>query len=163
MAGSGSTTDRLRQSSQTEVPPVSIDLLSQSAGIRKCLNIQLLPGADLFTGGAVYMILLTTWCCCKVESDMKTFVYGFAYLLIYTTPIQVLFLLWVAVLIATTDHSWLSLSTGIFLRDNIPFLYHWLYSWFWNAANSVFMELSASVNAAACVTSAHLAPHRPEC
>jgi len=64
---------------------------------------------------------------------MKTFVYGFAYLLIYTTPIQVLFLLWVAGLIATTDHSWLSLSTGIFLRDNIPFLYHWLYSWFWNA------------------------------
>jgi hypothetical protein len=66
-------------------------------------------------------------------SDMKTFVYGFAYLLIYTTPIQVLFLLWVAGLIVITDHSWLSLSTGIFLRDNIPFLYHWLYSWFWNA------------------------------
>ena len=93
----------------------------------------IIPGPDLFTAGAKGMILTPTGCYCKVVSYMKTFVYGFAYLLIYTTPIQVLFLLWVAGLIVITDHSWLSLSIGVFLRDNIPFLYHWLYSWFWNA------------------------------
>ena len=64
---------------------------------------------------------------------MKTFIYGFAYFLIYTTPIQVLILLWIGGVIVTTEHSWLSLSAGIFLRENIPFLYHWMYSWFWNA------------------------------
>jgi len=64
---------------------------------------------------------------------MKSFTFGFAYVLIYTTPIQVLYLLWIGWEVMTTDHSFLSLSTGIFLEENISFLYYWLYSWFWQS------------------------------
>lgn len=64
---------------------------------------------------------------------MKSFAYGFAYVLIYTTPIQVLYLLWIGWVVITTEHSLLSLSTSIFLEENISFLYHWLYSWFWQS------------------------------
>ncbi|SVC59900.1 uncharacterized protein METZ01_LOCUS312754 [marine metagenome] len=99
----------------------------------KVLSPVFLLNTQLFTAGAVYMILLNTGFYSQVDSYMKTFIYGFAYFLIYTTPIQALFLLWIGGLIATSDHTWFSLSTGIFLRENIPFLYHWVYSWFWNA------------------------------
>ncbi|MBT3426549.1 MAG: hypothetical protein HOL98_06015 [Gammaproteobacteria bacterium] len=64
---------------------------------------------------------------------MKSFAFGFAYVLIYTTPIQVLYLLWIGWVIMTTEHGLLSLSTSIFLEENISFLYHWLYSWFWQS------------------------------
>ena len=76
---------------------------------------------------------------------MKTFVYGFAFFLIYTTPIQTLFLLWMVGMVVIPDHSWLSLSTGIFLPDNILFLYHWLYSWGCNAFLDFWLSFLALI------------------
>ena len=64
---------------------------------------------------------------------MKTFLLGFAYFLIWTTPVQVGFVLWVLWDIVATDYSLLSLSMGEFLQDNLLFLHTWVYSWFWNA------------------------------
>ena len=45
---------------------------------------------------------------------MASFLKGFAYLLIYTTPIQIGFLIWILVIIFTSDFSLMSLSTNDF-------------------------------------------------
>jgi len=57
---------------------------------------------------------------------------GLAYILIYTTPIQLAFLAWILWVIFSSDYTFLSLSTNIFLADNLPWLREWIYSWFWN-------------------------------
>ena len=64
---------------------------------------------------------------------MRPFLLGFAYLLVYTTPIQFGLLLWVLWEIFSTDYTVISLTGHIFLQKNLLFLYDWLYSWFWNA------------------------------
>ncbi|MBQ82100.1 MAG: hypothetical protein CMD59_01035 [Gammaproteobacteria bacterium] len=63
---------------------------------------------------------------------MTSFLKGLAYLLIYTTPIQIGFLIWILVIIFTSDFSLMSLSTNDFLSLKIPWLKDWIYSWFWN-------------------------------
>ncbi|GIS33442.1 MAG: hypothetical protein Ct9H90mP4_13560 [Gammaproteobacteria bacterium] len=63
---------------------------------------------------------------------MTSFFKGLAYLLIYTTPIQISFLIWILVIIFTSDFSFMSLSTNDFLSLKIPWLKDWIYSWFWN-------------------------------
>ena len=50
---------------------------------------------------------------------MNKFLLGFAYLCIYTTPIQVGFLFWIGWIIFSTDYTLLSLSTNEFLTDNL--------------------------------------------
>ena len=50
---------------------------------------------------------------------MNKFLLGFAYLCIYTTPIQVGFLFWISWIIFSTDYTLLSLSTNEFLTDNL--------------------------------------------
>ena len=50
---------------------------------------------------------------------MRAFLIGFAYFLIYTTPIGAGFLIWVFWIIFSTDHSILSLSTDILLQENL--------------------------------------------
>ncbi len=50
---------------------------------------------------------------------MNKFLLGFAYLCIYTTPIQVGFLFWFGWIIFSTDYTFLSLSTNEFLTDNL--------------------------------------------
>ena len=66
---------------------------------------------------------------------MKTFLRIFAYLCIWTTPIQVAVIVWGILIVATTDYGILSL-TGIeffphYLRFFMEFI-DWLYTWFWN-------------------------------
>lgn len=63
---------------------------------------------------------------------MTSFLKGLAYLFIYTTPIQIGFLIWILVIIFTSDFSLMSLSTNDFLSLKIPWLKDWIYSWFWN-------------------------------
>ncbi len=64
---------------------------------------------------------------------MRPLLLGFAYLLVYTTPIQLGLLLWVLWVILVTDYTILSLTGHLFLQENLLFLYDWLYSWLWNA------------------------------
>ena len=66
---------------------------------------------------------------------MKTFLRIFAYLCIWTTPIQVAVIVWGILIVVTTDYGILSL-TGIeffthYLRFFMEFI-DWLYTWFWN-------------------------------
>ena len=63
---------------------------------------------------------------------MTSFLKGLAYLFIYTTPIQIGFLIWILVIIFTSDFSLMSLSTNDFLSLKIPWFKDWIYSWFWN-------------------------------
>lgn len=62
---------------------------------------------------------------------MKRFLIGLAYFLIYTTPIQIGFVLWVSWVILTTEYTVLSLSAHIFLMEHLPLLRAWVYTYFW--------------------------------
>ena len=57
---------------------------------------------------------------------MKTLLLGLAYFIIYTTPILVMFLLWMLWEFFSTDYTILSLTGHIFLKDNLLFLYDWI-------------------------------------
>jgi len=67
----------------------------------------------------------------------------FAYLLIYTSPIQVGFILWQLWVVLTSDYTFYGLSTKEFLIDNLKFLHDWIYSWFWNALLDFFYQFPA--------------------
>jgi hypothetical protein len=69
----------------------------------------------------------------------------FAYILIYTSPIQVGFILWQLWIVFTSDYTFFGLSTKEFLVDNLKFLYDWVYSWFWNALLDFFYQFPALV------------------
>ena len=69
----------------------------------------------------------------------------FAYILIYTSPIQVGFILWQLWIVFTSDHTFFGLSTKEFLVDNLKFLHDWVYSWFWNALLDFFYQFPALV------------------
>ena len=64
---------------------------------------------------------------------MRSFGIGFAYLCIYTTPIQIFFIGWILSMIIQTEYGIFTLSTKIFLVEKLKFLHDWVYSWFWNA------------------------------
>ncbi|MBS66226.1 MAG: hypothetical protein CMD61_01660 [Gammaproteobacteria bacterium] len=57
---------------------------------------------------------------------------GFAYLCIYTTPLQIFFFIWILITVFQTDYGILTLSTKTFLLDKLQFFHDWIYSWFWN-------------------------------
>ena len=76
---------------------------------------------------------------------MRSLGLGFAYLCIYTTPIQIGFIIWQLFIIFTTDYSFLNMSTKEFLVDNLKFLHDWIYSWFWNAFLDFFYQFPAVV------------------
>ena len=76
---------------------------------------------------------------------MKSLGLGFAYLCIYTTPIQVGFIIWQLFIIFITDYTFLDMSTKEFLVDNLKFLHDWIYSWFWNAFLDFFYQFPAVV------------------
>ena len=76
---------------------------------------------------------------------MKQIGLGFAYLCIYTTPIQIGFILWQLIIIYTSDYTFLSLSTKEFLVDNLKFLHDWIYSWVWNALLDFFYQFPAVI------------------
>jgi hypothetical protein len=69
----------------------------------------------------------------------------FAYILIYTSPIQVGFILWQLWIVITSDYTFFGLSTKEFLVDNLKFLHDWVYSWFWNALLDFFYQFPALV------------------
>ena len=60
---------------------------------------------------------------------MKRFLFLFAYFLIWTTPFQIAFLLWILWDILSTDYTILSFSTSNFLENNLPWLKTWVYFW----------------------------------
>ena len=72
----------------------------------------------------------------------------FAYILIYTSPIQVGFILWQLWIVFTSDYTFFGLSTKEFLVDNLKFLHDWVYSWFWNALLDFFYQFPALVMSA---------------
>ena len=69
----------------------------------------------------------------------------FAYILIYTSPIQVGFILWQLWIVLTSDYTFFGLSTKEFLVDNLKFLHDWVYAWFWNALLDFFYQFPALV------------------
>ena len=76
---------------------------------------------------------------------MRSLGFGLDYLCIYTTPIQVGFIVWQLFIIFTTDYTFLSMSTKEFLVDNLKFLHDWIYSWFWNDFLDFFYQFPAVV------------------
>lgn len=69
----------------------------------------------------------------------------FAYILIYTSPIQVGFILWQLWIVLNSDYTFFGLSTKEFLIDNLKFLHDWIYSWFWNVLLDFFYQFPALV------------------
>ncbi len=60
---------------------------------------------------------------------MKKFLMGIAYLCIYTTPIQIGFLFWIAWIIFSTEYTLLSLSTDEFLTENLLILKEFVFKY----------------------------------
>ena len=60
---------------------------------------------------------------------MKKFLIFFAYLCIYTTPIQIGFLFWIAWIIFSTEYTLLSLSTDEFLTENLLILKEFVFKY----------------------------------
>ena len=79
---------------------------------------------------------------------MRSLGLGFGYLFIYTTPIQVGFIIWQLFIVFTTDYTFFNMSTKEFLVDNLKFLHDWIYSWFWNAFLDFFYQFPAVVMSA---------------
>ena len=67
----------------------------------------------------------------------------FGYFLIYTTPIQVFILFLIFYFAWISPRALLEISSGHFLLENLPTLYHWIYSWFWNALLDFFWQFPA--------------------
>ncbi len=86
---------------------------------------------------------------------MRGFLLAVAYFLMYTTPVQLGFVVWSAWVVLTTDETVLSLTNDVFLRDHLPLFYAhlkpWLYSFLWNPlldfAFSLPIVLHASLKA----------------
>ena len=68
----------------------------------------------------------------------------FAYICIWTTPFQLIFVLWGIRIVFITDFSVLSLSNMEFLRNYVDFLLpliEWLYTWFGSSFLDWFLSL----------------------
>ena len=71
-----------------------------------------------------------------LNMNVVSFLRVVAYICIWTTPFQVLFILWGIGIVTVTDYGILSLSNIEFLRNYLGFflpIIDWLYTWFWNA------------------------------
>ena len=87
---------------------------------------------------------------------MKKFLMGLAYLCIYTTPIQIGFLFWIAWIIFSTDYTLLSLSTDEFLTENLlilkEFVFKYLsllkpiYEFFWQFPAIIISIIKTVIN-----------------
>ena len=87
---------------------------------------------------------------------MKKFLMGIAYLCIYTTPIQIGFLFWIAWIIFSTDYTLLSLSTDEFLTENLlilkEFVFKYLsllkpiYEFFWQFPAIIISVIKTAIN-----------------
>ena len=66
---------------------------------------------------------------------MRTFLFGFSYFLIFTTPIQLGFFFAGIWALVTTDYTFTTLTVHVFLQEYLNFLmffYYWLLTWLWN-------------------------------
>ena len=80
------------------------------------------------------------------EIQVNKLLLWFAYLLVLTTPIQVLFCLWVYSFLFSESYSLLTFSTADFM--NLTFLVYvkaWMYSWFWNDLLNFLWALPAAI------------------
>ena len=87
---------------------------------------------------------------------MKKFLMGLAYLCIYTTPIQIGFLFWIAWIIFSTEYTLLSLSTDEFLTENLlilkEFIFKYLsllkpiYEFFWQFPAIIISVIKTVIN-----------------
>ena len=87
---------------------------------------------------------------------MKKFLMGLAYLCIYTTPIQIGFLFWIAWIIFSTEYTLLSLSTDEFLTENLlilkEFVFKYLsllkpiYEFFWQFPAIIISVIKTAIN-----------------
>ena len=87
---------------------------------------------------------------------MKKFLMGIAYLCIYTTPIQIGFLFWIAWIIFSTEYTLLSLSTDEFLTENLlilkEFVFKYLsllkpiYQFFWQFPAIIISVIKTVIN-----------------
>ena len=87
---------------------------------------------------------------------MKKFLMGIAYLCIYTTPIQIGFLFWIAWIIFSTEYTLLSLSTDEFLTENLlilkEFVFKYLsllkpiYEFFWQFPAIIISIIKTVIN-----------------
>ena len=87
---------------------------------------------------------------------MKKFLIFFAYLCIYTTPIQIGFLFWIAWIIFSTEYTLLSLSTDEFLTENLlilkEFVFKYLsplkpiYEFFWQFPAIIISVIKTVIN-----------------
>ena len=70
----------------------------------------------------------------------------FAYFLVFTTPIQIFFCLWVYSFLFSNEYSLFTFSTSDFM--SLTFLIHikvWMYSWFWNDFLNFIWALPAAI------------------
>ena len=70
----------------------------------------------------------------------------FAYFLVFTTPIQIVFCLWTYSFLFSPEYSLMTFSTSDFLE--LTFLKPikvWMYSWFWNNFLNFVWSLPASI------------------
>ena len=66
---------------------------------------------------------------------MIAFLRVFAYLCIWTTPLQLFFILWGVWVLVSTDYTLFSLTVLEFITQYVRFLlpvFKWLYTWLWN-------------------------------
>ena len=82
-------------------------------------------------------IISTRTHCPKVllSMNINSILRVFAYICIWTTPLQVACVFWGIGIIVVTDFTPLSLTNIEFLRNYLAFflpIIEWLYTWFWN-------------------------------
>ena len=77
---------------------------------------------------------------------MNKLLLWFAYFLVITTPLQILFCIWVYSFLFSSEYSLLTFSTSEFMDQTI--LVHvklWMYSWFWNDLLDFLWSLPAAI------------------
>ena len=91
----------------------------------------LVPGLVVATVVVLVIYLLVS----NVDSLHKPFLRIFGYILIGGGIIEFFFIVWILVIIWTSDQATLGLSFDAFWREQLSAIYfikEWLYTWFWN-------------------------------
>ena len=76
---------------------------------------------------------------------MKSVAIGFAYLCIYSTPIQCFLVGWIVKTIYSGNYSAFKFSTKEFLTSEWLAFHDWIYSWFWNAYLDFWWQFPALI------------------
>jgi len=76
---------------------------------------------------------------------MKSVAIGFAYLCIYSTPIQCFLVGWIVKTIYSGNYSVFKFSTKEFFTSEWLAFHDWIYSWFWNAYLDFWWQFPALI------------------